>query len=72
MEKATGKTPKGLTGLPEAPRELVYLWWWYCDIYAGTPLVFAEIKAWSELKCINVQPFEVDVLKRLDRLNVEQ
>ena len=65
--KSTGKKPQQLKDLPEPPRELIYLWEWYCEMAVGdSSLTFTEIRSWSELHGIALTINEVSLLRKLD------
>lgn len=60
---------------PPAPHALLYLWGWFIELSSArggnglgglNPLSHAEIHAWSQLHRIELEPFEVGVLRRLD------
>jgi hypothetical protein len=46
----------------ECPASLRYLFGWFCQLYRGEPLTFQEVKAFSDLKRLDLEPFEVDAL----------
>jgi hypothetical protein len=60
--------------LPSVPRELEYLLGWFWEIrsavggsgFGANPISFSEIKAWCDLTDIELSPWEVFVLKRMD------
>ena len=72
-------TTKQLDDLPPLPGELRYLWHWYFELAAtkqvgGTsstvwqqPLQHVEILAWSQLTGVATMPWEVRMLRSLDR-----
>lgn len=52
----------------ECPESFIYLWQWYIEVKGSEKLTYTELKNWSELTCVNVEPFEVEILKTLDRI----
>jgi hypothetical protein len=60
--------------LPFVPRELEYLMGWFWEIrnavggngFGANPISFCEMKAWTELTNIELTPWEVLVLRRMD------
>ena len=60
--------------LPLIPRELEYLMGWFWEIrnaiggngFGANPISFCEMKAWCELTSIELTPWEVSVLRKLD------
>lgn len=66
--KTTGVKPPLLLNRPDFPEELLYVWKWHCDIGNATPLSNLELKSWSDLMQVNLQVWEVEVLRSLDRI----
>lgn len=54
--------------MPEFPNELRYLWYWWCEIHGKDLVTFGEILAWSTLKHIELEQFEVDTIRQIDIL----
>jgi len=60
--------------LPEIPRELEYLMGWFWEIrnatggngFGANPISFCEMKAWCELNDIEITPWEVSILRKMD------
>lgn len=45
-----------------------YLWDWFLEMRSGEPLTYTEIKSWAELTLQKLMPWEVEVMRLLDRL----
>jgi len=64
----------------EMPDCLHYLWGWFCELSGGRgyaefgalPLTFSEIRAWAELTQTEPTAWEVDVIKILDRVYLNE
>lgn len=64
---------------PEFPEGVAYIWLWFCDLNSGRsfgefgahPLTYMDIKAWAELMSEAPAPFEIGVIKKLDKLFLE-
>jgi hypothetical protein len=75
VERQTGKRPKELDG-PEFPELLSHIWSAFTILnstrsvgFSGpNPISFGDIKAWMELTGTPLTAFEVDAVKRLDRV----
>ena len=75
VERQTGKTPEPLIG-PDFPQELSYIWSVFLHLsnarsvgFSGpNPLSYQEIKAWMEVTDNNLEPWEVEAIKRLDNV----
>lgn len=59
----------------ELPEQIGYLWHWFVDLSdwrvvgeAVNALSHQEIEAWARLFRVDISPFEVDVLRKLDRV----
>jgi hypothetical protein len=61
--------------LPAVPETLAHLWAWFCELDGGrtgqAPLAWSDLKAWAELTGRSPRPWEVHILRRLDRLRLE-
>lgn len=68
MYKQTGKMPEQLANQPKLDKELEYLISWYGEVKGSEPLTFTEIKNWAELTCVDLLPWEVSVIKTLDKI----
>lgn len=60
--------PKQLAEAPSLPEGLSYVWLWYMELASGEYLSFTEIKAWAELNGLQPFPWEVKLIKSLDRV----
>lgn len=56
------------------PEQIGYLWRWFSDLtdwrecsMGVGPLSHQEIESWARLMRVDISPFEVDVVRRLDR-----
>jgi hypothetical protein len=78
IERQTGKKPKQLAEIPEMPGVLMYLWDWFCALDSGrggngfglNPLSYSEIQAWATLMQVQLAPWEVDAIKRIDAVRI--
>jgi hypothetical protein len=72
--KTTGKKPKGLTP-PKLPTlaALPFEWWKElnrartCSELGLNPLSFESIRAWSEIRRITLDPFDLTLIQAIDR-----
>lgn len=77
--QATGRAPVGLIG-PELPDELGYVWRWFVELdearavsaMGAAPITFESIQAWAQLTGRAPLPFEVRLLRRIDRLRLQR
>ena len=54
---------------PDFPEELGHLWVWFIDLFKpDNGITYTEIKAWSELTGNEPNPYEIEVLKKLEQL----
>ena len=59
---------------------LQYIWSWFCDLSGGRgyseagpgPLTYAEIRAWAELTKQDPEAWEIQTLKRIDRIFISE
>lgn len=65
IERKTGRRPAALNG-PDCPVELLYVWEWYCSARPIDSL--AELQAWAQLHGRRLLGWEVDLLRRLARV----
>jgi hypothetical protein len=58
------------------PPELEHVWYWFLDLHAGRgfdsngqaqAISYIEIEAWARLRDTEPTPFEVEVIRTLDR-----
>jgi hypothetical protein len=76
VERQTGETPKKLLEAPELSEEAFYYWGLFVDISSGreqsmsgaAPLSWQNILAWCTLYCVKLSNWELDTIKRLDRI----
>jgi hypothetical protein len=74
VERQTGIAPEELTG-PPMPRALAYVWWWFVELsearsvtgFGFSPIGFGDIWHWAQLTGRRPLPFEVGLIRRLDR-----
>jgi hypothetical protein len=74
VEKTTGKRPKEMES-QEAPYNLMYLWECFWDINDGrqsgmsgpTALSWHEIRSWSDLSGIEIDPWELKAIRAMDK-----
>jgi hypothetical protein len=61
--------------LPAIPETLAHVWAWFCDLDAGragkAPISWSDLKAWAELTGRTPRPWEVHLLRKLDRVRLE-
>ena len=68
VAKTLGRKPKQLADAPELPEELAYIWEWFREVFAGEPLSYVEMQAWSTMSGKRVQGWEAELIKSLDRI----
>jgi len=66
--KTTGVKPQLLLDRPEFPDELFYIWKWHCGMGNPQQLSNIELKAWADLMRIELEIWEVEVLRSLDKI----
>jgi hypothetical protein len=59
--------PPELANAEPCPDALAYIWMWFCEVFNGERLQYAEIQAWSNLTKRSLSAFEVDLLRSLER-----
>ena len=72
--KSTGRKPQALES-PEFPEVISHIWIWFSELHnarpasglGASPITYSEIVAWSTLTCVMPTPWEVSVIKRIDR-----
>lgn len=78
VERQTGRVPLPLIS-PEFPLEIQYLWSLFLEL-SGTrsqghsgplPISYQEILAWRELTGNEISPWEIEVIKRIDKIYVK-
>lgn len=78
--KRGGHVEDMLPGAIECPAGLEYLWQWFLDLHAArqmggmgpSALAYSEILAWATLMHRFPRPWEVDVLRDLDAVWIEE
>lgn len=68
MYKQTGKLPQKLKDQPKLSPEMRYIVDWYLELQGAGPLTFTEIKSWAELTGNQPLPWEVEIIKNLDKI----
>lgn len=73
VQKQLGFTPKELQNLKELPLQYKYVWEDFLILSSSrpagfgiSPISFSEIKAYSDLNGIDLEPWEVQVIKLFD------
>lgn len=72
--RQTGIKPKQLDELPELPESCYHLWKIFIDLhntrqnsgFGVSPISYLEIEAYSRLYSIELDPWELDLLKKFD------
>jgi len=66
--------PPQLAEAPELPEDGIHVWMYFCELSAErgggmgpNPISSRDIQAWHELNGIQLEPWEVRLIKRLDR-----
>ena len=78
VERSTGKRPAELDG-PEIPDATRHLWSWFLELHAGrgssgyglSAISYGEMDAWSRLRQIPLESWEVQALRTLDALYLQ-
>lgn len=79
VRRQTGITPKELENLLECPEMMVFVWQYFLDLhntrsstgFGVNPITYQEIKAYSSIMGIQLDEWEVRVIKRLDHIALE-
>lgn len=79
VQKTTGRKPKELEALVDFPVSMQFVWKYFIDLSDSrtlsmngvNPITYSDIKAYFELHKIDNYPWEVDVIKKLDKLMLE-
>lgn len=66
--KQTGVKPLKLREQPDKPDELEYIVDWYLEVKTHEALTYTELASWSAITQVGLLPWEVDVIKTLDRI----
>lgn len=79
IHKTTGKKPKELDNLIELPPEFAKVWEDFINLSSSrqsgfgiSPLTYTEIKSYTELMGIELEPWEVNMIKLFDRVTVSE
>lgn len=79
VEKAIGRKPKELEDLIELPKEFSKVWEDFLNLSNSrssglgiSPISYAEIDAYSRLLGIDLEPWEVQVIKLFDRVTLSE
>ena len=75
VEKQTGRSPLELESITEPPEPFLYIWHWFFELHGArqaggfgpNPISYSEIKAWCEAMNIFITPWEIAVIKAMDR-----
>ena len=72
LEAAQRATRKPMEELQmQCPPGMLHLWGYFCELsnarHSGQSITFSEIKAWSDLCGVVLTPYEIGVIRRLDR-----
>ncbi|QXO06605.1 hypothetical protein PHAGE_BARTON_17 [Acinetobacter phage Barton] len=54
--------------MPKLEPELSHLMDWFHQVQGSSRLTWTELKAWSEMTCTNLKPYEAEALMVLDRM----
>jgi hypothetical protein len=68
VHKATGVLPKPLAELPRFPEDIGYLWELYNEVRTEAALTYTEVASWLQVTGVQLEGWEVRVLKLLDRV----
>lgn len=66
--KTLKRKPQQLADAPELPEELQYIWEWFREVFAGEPLTYTELQAWSAMSGKRTTGWEAELIKSLDRI----
>ena len=72
--RQTGIKPKGLEQLKELPEACTQVWKWFIDLnnsrssngFGVNPLSYSDIKAYFDLMGIEIEEWELHLIKRID------
>jgi hypothetical protein len=78
VERQYGHRPRELDG-PEFPDLLEHVWTAFISLSNGrsvgfsgpNPISYMDIKSWCDLTGTPLEPIDVDIIKRLDRIFLE-
>jgi hypothetical protein len=66
--KTLKRKPPQLENATPLPEELRYVWEWFREVFAGEPLTYAELQAWSNMTGKRLKGWEAELIKSLDRI----
>lgn len=66
MASQLGRQPRELANAPPMPAGCEYLWLMFCDLRNAGKVTYSELVAYQQLTGVNLSPFEIDVMRRLD------
>lgn len=80
MADQLGVLPERLKEAPELPHTLAYVWDWFLDLNSSrqhtmegeAPISYLEIDAWIRVTRVEVSPWEVALIRRLDKVRFKQ
>lgn len=79
VEKITGRKPKELEDLIELPSEYIKVWEDFINLSSSrpsgfgiSPISYTEIMNYSILMGVELEPWEVQVIKVFDRVTIEE
>lgn len=72
--RQTGVKPKELQELKELPESCTQVWKWFIDLnnsrssngYGVNPISYSDMKAYFDLIAIEVEDWELELIKRID------
>lgn len=74
--KGNAPRPRALD-VPRCPPEAWYIWEWFCQLSLERrrspegnmePITSSEMTNWCGLEKVTLKPFELEIIRRLDRL----
>ncbi len=75
LEKSGGGKNMNIPAPPNLPEEIRHVWELYLDVergartlggFSANPMQWSEIGWWEKLFRVQLEPWEIDVIKRLD------
>lgn len=79
VQKTTGRRPKELDELVDFPQGMYFVWKYFIDlsdsrstgVSSVNPIAYSEMLAYFQLHQIDTLEWEIDVIKRLDKILME-
>lgn len=78
VERVTGKKPVELENRIELPDSMKEIWYWFLALnntrtsgFGMSPITYTEMGNYFNLHQIEVEPFEIEVIKLLDSVAME-